>query len=122
MGDRIRIEGIEFHGFHGVPAAEREIGHRYRVDVELELELQPAGRADDVTLTVDYAAAARAVIEVGTGPSVQLVEALAERLAARLLADYPLIAAVELWVAKLQPPVAVNFAASVIHIRRGRSA
>jgi hypothetical protein len=27
-----------------------------------------------------------------------------------------------LWVAKLQPPVAVNFAASVIHIRRGRSA
>jgi dihydroneopterin aldolase len=120
MGDRIRIEGIEFHGFHGVPAAEREIGHRYRVDVELELDLQPAGRADDVSLTVDYAAAARAVVEVGTGPSVQLVETLAERMAARLLADHPPVAAVELWVAKLQPPVAVHFAASVIHVRRGR--
>ena len=120
MSDRIRLEGIEFHGFHGVPAAEREIGHRYRVDMDLELDLRPAGAADDVSLTVDYAAAARAIIEVGTGPSVQLVETLAERMAARILADFPPVRAVELRVAKLQPPVAVNFAASVIHIRRSR--
>ena len=120
MADRIRIEGIEFHGFHGVPAAEREIGHRYRVDVEMELDLRPAALSDDVERTVDYGAAARAVVEEGTGPSVRLVETLAERIAARLLRDYPLIQSVELRVAKLQPPVSVNFQASVIWIRRGR--
>jgi dihydroneopterin aldolase len=120
MKDRIRLEGIEFHGYHGVPAAEREIGHRYRVSLELELDLRAAGTADDVSLTVDYAAAARAVLEVGTGPSVQLVETLAERMAARLLDEFPLLQAVELWVAKLQPPAPIPWAAAVVHIRRSR--
>ena len=120
MADRIRIEGIEFHGFHGEPAAEREIGHRYRVDVEMELDLRPAALSDDVERTVDYGAAARAVVEEGTGLSVRLVETLAERIAARLVRDYPLIQSVELRVAKLQPAVSVNVQASVIWIRRGR--
>ena len=118
--DCIRVEGIEFHGFHGVSAAERELGHRFRVDLILELDLSAAGASDDVTLTVDYAEAARTAVEVGTGPSFCLVETLAERISTRLLQSFPLVEAVELWVAKLQPPVAVQFAASVIHIRRTR--
>lgn len=121
MADRIRIEGIEFHGFHGVPAAEREIGHRYRVDVELELDLRPAGLADDVEQTVDYTAAVRVVLETGTGPSVRLVETLAERMAGLLLERFPRVDAVELRVAKLHPPAPLHFAASVVHIRRSRS-
>ncbi|MFN3651514.1 MAG: dihydroneopterin aldolase [Armatimonadota bacterium] len=120
MSDRIRIEGIELHGFHGVPAAEREVGHRYRVDVTFELDLRAAGETDDFTRTVDYAAAAAAVIEEGTGPSVQLVEALAHRMAQRLLADFPLVGAVELRVAKLKPPTPVLFEAGVVEIRRRR--
>jgi 7,8-dihydroneopterin aldolase/epimerase/oxygenase len=120
MKDRIRIEGIEFYGFHGVTPAEREVGHRFRVDLELELDLRPAGLADDLTLTVDYAAAARAVTGIGTGPSVHLVETLAERMAASLLREFPSVEAVELWVAKVQPPVPLPFAASVIHILRRR--
>jgi 7,8-dihydroneopterin aldolase/epimerase/oxygenase len=118
--DRIRLEGIEFYGFHGVPAAERETGHRYRVDLELELDLREAGRTDDLRLTVDYAAAARLVVEVGTGDSVRLVETLAARMAARLLTEFPLVEAVELSVAKLHPPVPLPVAASVIRIRRER--
>jgi dihydroneopterin aldolase len=118
--DRIVVEGIEFHGFHGVPAAEREIGHRYRVDLRMELNLRPSGLADDVALTVDYGEAARRVVEIGTGPSVQLVETLAERMAAALLEGFPVLNAVELRVAKLHPPIPVHFAASVIEIRRER--
>ena len=120
MKDRIRIEGIEFHGFHGVAAAEREVGHRFRVHVELELDLRPAGLADDVSLTVDYAAAARVVTVLGTGASVHLVETLAEKMAAGLLEEFPQVEAVELWVAKLHPPVALLFTASEIHILRRR--
>jgi dihydroneopterin aldolase len=118
--DRIRVEGIEFHGFHGVPPAEREVGHRYRVDLAMELDLSAAGAADNVAATVDYAAAARVVLEVGTGPSVQLVETLAERMARRLLDEFPSVDAVELHVAKIHPPVAVPIAAAVVEIRRER--
>ena len=120
MADRFVVEGIEFYGFHGVPAAEREIGHRYRADLVMELDTAPAGQADDVSLTVDYAAAARTVVEIGTGPGVQLLETLAERMAARLLADWPLLRAVEVRVAKLLPPLPLQIAAAAVEIRRER--
>ena len=119
--DRILVEGIEFHGFHGVPAAEREIGHRYRVDLSLTLDLRPAGQTDDVTRSVDYAESARIVVQIGTGPSVQLVETLAERMAAALLERFALLQAVELRVAKINPPTPVHFAAAAICIRRERA-
>lgn len=118
--DCIRIEGLEFHGFHGVPEAERELGHRYRVDAALELDLRPSAAADDLELTVNYAEVARTLLGVGTGPSVQLVETLAQRMADAVLQQYPLIQAVALRVAKIHPPVALQFAAAVIEIRRIR--
>ncbi len=118
--DRIHIEGIEFHGFHGVPEAERVIGHRYRVDVILELDLRRAGETDDLGLTIDYGAAAQCALEIGTGASVQLVETLAERMAAALLARFKPVSAVEVRVAKLRPPVPLPIEACAIQIRRGR--
>lgn len=120
--DRIHIQGLEFHGFHGVPAAEREIGHRYRVDAILELDLRPAAAADDVALTVDYGEVARTLTLIGTGPSVCLVETLAEQMATAVLQSYPGVQAIELRVAKIHPPVALQFAAAVIEIRRTRQA
>ena len=100
--DRIRIEGIELHGFHGVPAAEREVGHRYRIDAVLELDLLPAARSDEVEATVDYGEVAREIIAVGTGPSVKLVETLAHRMADRVLERFPQIQAVN-WYGLLAP-------------------
>jgi 7,8-dihydroneopterin aldolase/epimerase/oxygenase len=119
--DRIQVIGVQFHGFHGVPDAEQALGHRYRVDLSLELDLRPAGQADDVSLTVDYAEAARLVVEIGAGPGCRLVETLAERMAARLLERFPKAQAVELRVAKLHPPTPVIFDASIIEIRRVRA-
>src|SRR5690348_16789339 len=104
MTDRIEIEGIEFYGFHGASAAEQEIGHRFRADLTLEMDLAPAGSTDDLNLTAHYGIAAQLVAEIGTGPSVHLVETLAERMAARLLEEFPVVRAVELRVAKLLPP------------------
>ena len=118
--DRIRIEGIEFYGFHGVSAAEREVGHRFRVEVVLELDLRPAALSDDVTATANYAEVSRELLAVGTGPSVQLVETLAERMAARVLASFPLVQAVELQVAKIHLPAPLQVQAAVIELRRER--
>lgn len=120
--DLIHVSGIQFHGFHGVPEAERQIGHRYRVDLVLELDLRPSGQADDVSLTVDYAEAARLVVEIGTGPGCRLVETLTERIAAGLLERFPMLAAVTVRAAKLYPPTPVLFDASTIEIRRAREA
>jgi dihydroneopterin aldolase len=120
MADRLEVQGIEFHGYHGVPEAERAVGVRFRIDLAFELDLRPAGENDDLTRSVDYAAAAARVVEIGTGPSVQLIETLAERMAAALLAEFALIDTVEVRVTKLLPPAVPTFAASSVVIRRTR--
>ena len=118
--DRVEVHGIEFHGLHGVAPEERIVGNRFRVDLAFELDLRPAGEHDDLTRTIDYAAAAARVVEIGTGPSVHLIETLAERMAAALLAEFALIDAVEVRVTKLLPPAVPTFAASAVQIRRTR--
>ncbi|HEX2185324.1 MAG TPA: dihydroneopterin aldolase [Chloroflexota bacterium] len=42
-GDRIRLEGMIFYGYHGVDAAEKALGQRFSVDVELERDLRLPG-------------------------------------------------------------------------------
>ena len=43
MSDRIVIEGMVFQGTHGVYAEEQQQPQPFEVDVELALNLQPAG-------------------------------------------------------------------------------
>lgn len=100
--DKVLLEGMVFHGYHGTLNAERELGQRFVVDLALYLDLGPAGRSDDLTLTVDYGEAHRRTREIVEGEPVGLTETLAERVAAALLSDYPTIAAVQVKVAKPQ--------------------
>lgn len=79
------MEGMSFHGHHGVHPAERELGAHFGVDVELEVDLSGPGRTDRLEDTVDYGEAYLLVREVVEGDPCHLIEALAERIAARLL-------------------------------------
>ena len=83
--DRILLEGMSFFGHHGVYSAEREIGTHFTVDVALELDLSRAGQSDRLEDTLDYRSPYELVRGVIEGDQCQLVEALAERIAERLL-------------------------------------
>jgi dihydroneopterin aldolase len=83
--DRLLLEGMTFFGRHGALPAERELGARFSVDVVLEADLAEAGRSDRLEDTVDYVRAYAAVREVVEGQPCQLLEAVAERIAGRLL-------------------------------------
>lgn len=100
MSDRITLSGLVFQGHHGMYEWERRLGQPFQVDAELFLDLRPAGEGDDPALTVDYCAAYRAVREEVEGRRHKLVEALAEAIAARLLALGPRVEAVTVRVAK----------------------
>jgi dihydroneopterin aldolase len=86
MTDRIVLTNMRFEGRHGVLDEERAAAQPFEVDVELHLDLGPAGQSDDLTMTVDYGDVFRMCGEVIEGPSCRLIETLAERIAARLLA------------------------------------
>ncbi len=89
MKDRIFVEGIKFHGFHGLTKLERQVGVRLSVDVVLEADLERSGRSDRVADTLDYRKVHARVLEVGRGPSHKLLESFARTLLDRLCADFP---------------------------------
>src|SRR3982074_3437602 len=76
---------MAFFGRRGVAPAERELGGRFTVDVELEADLGPAGRSDRLEDTIDYVVAHRLVAEVVQAEPRSLLEAVAEQIAGRLL-------------------------------------
>ena len=88
MNDRIFLEGIKFHGFHGLTRLEREVGVRLAVDVSLELDLEPSGRADEFNATLDYRKVHQRVIELGRGTSHKLLESFAISLIDVLLEEF----------------------------------
>ena len=81
--DRILLEGMVIYGRHGTLPAERELGQPFVVDVELRLDLRPAGLSDDLEKTVDYGEVHRRVREIIEGPPAGLTETVAERIARR---------------------------------------
>ena len=86
--DVIELRGLTWYGFHGAFAEEQRLGQRFIVDLRLGLDLSPAGWSDDLDRTVDYgrvADAARAIVE---GPPFKLIEAVAEAVAAAILAGF----------------------------------
>jgi len=88
VSDRIFLEGIKFHGFHGLTRMEREVGCRLAVDVSLELDLEVSGRHDSVEDTLDYRKVHQRVIEVGRGSSHKLLESFAVELLDVLIGEF----------------------------------
>lgn len=87
MSDRIVLSNMRFEAHHGVHRWERQEGQPFEVDVELLLDLRPAGQADDLARTVDYSRVYDLVKrQVEAGP-FDLIEALAESIATAILAD-----------------------------------
>ena len=121
--DRIVLQGMLFYGHHGTLPAERELGQPFVVDVELHCDLRAAGVADDLDRTVDYGAVYRQVRAVVEGPPAGLTEAVAERIAAAILAEHGRVEAVRVRVAK--PQVRLDggvLAGSAVEIVRYRDA
>jgi dihydroneopterin aldolase len=74
-----------FSGRHGVGEEEQANPQPFEVDVEVHLDLRPAGLSDDLDRTVDYRVVFEICRSVIEGPSRELLEALAERIADRVL-------------------------------------
>ena len=117
--DKIILNGIQFHGYHGVAAAERQLGQKYEIDLELMIDLAAAGKTDDLAHTINYAEVVQRVIEIGTQGSFQLFEALAETIADAILAQFQ-IEEVRIAVKKLSPPIEPTLTYAGVEIRRKR--
>ena len=118
MGDTVFVQGLELYCVIGVQPWERQVMQKVRIDLSMDVECRDAAASDDPTHALDYRAVSKRVQHVIEGSSFRLVEALAERIAAAVLAEFPSAAAVRVRIAK---PGAVRFAEEVgVEIERHR--
>lgn len=115
--DKILARGMTFKGCHGVLAKEKSDPQPFSIDLEMYLDLRAAGQQDDLSLTVDYAQVFEQIRKIVEGESFNLIEALAENIAASLLYRFRL-AGVKVTVYKPQAPVAGEFKYFAVTIER----
>lgn len=118
--DSVVLTGITAKGYHGVFDHERRDGQPFVVDVVLHLDLRPAGTSDDLAQTAHYGELAELVAGIIGGTPFDLIEALAETIAAAVLADFP-VAAVDVTVHKPEAPIGVPFGDVAVTLRRSRA-
>ena len=85
MSDRVVLSGMAFQARHGVHDWEKVEAQRFEVDVELSLDVRPAGLDDDLARTVDYGGVYDIVRQVVELQTFNLIEALAEAIAREIL-------------------------------------
>jgi len=87
--DWILLEGIAAECLVGVYDFERHAPRPLRIDVALACDLRSAGRSDEVADTIDYDAVTALIRQSCERLRPALIERLAEDIAARLLASFP---------------------------------
>ncbi|MFB9146819.1 dihydroneopterin aldolase [Halomonas alkalicola] len=114
--DLVLIESLGVDTVIGVYDWERTITQRLVLDLALATDIRPSAAADDITLTLDYAAISERIQAFAAAHDFALVETFAERLADTLREEFA-IPWLRLTVRK---PGAVPAAAAVgVQIERG---
>jgi dihydroneopterin aldolase len=117
--DRISIQGIDVLGHHGVDEAEREVGQRLNIDVDLYLDLSEAAAGDDIHKTVNYEAVCNLVEQVAGEEEFLLLESLASEIGDRIIGRFGPVCVV-VRVGKSSLPIAIRVGSVVVEITRFR--
>ena len=88
MSDRIVLANMQFQGRHGYYEHELLQPQPFEVDVELVLNLQPAGTDDDLAQTIDYGRVYAIVRQIVESTSFRLLEAIAEAISHEILVEF----------------------------------
>ena len=121
MSDRIFIEGLSLHAYHGVMPHEAKVGQSFNIDLELEIDLSAAARSDKVVDTVSYDKVVECARQAFSAQRFRLIEAAAGRVADAVLAAFPRVNSVKVTIHKPHAPIAATFSDVGVALLRKRS-
>ena len=121
MSDRIELRGLEVRGNHGVFEHEKRDGQDFVVDLVLWTDFTAAAASDDLADTVDYGALALYARDIVAGPTCDLIETVASRIADGVMEMAPGASAVEVTLHKPQAPIPAEFADVAVVAPRSRN-
>lgn len=115
--DTIEIRGLRVFAHHGVFAQERRDGQEFIIDAVVWTDLSRAGASDALGDTIHYGVLAEALAAAAAENPVDLIETLAERLAAVVL-SFPAAERTRVSVHKPSAPIPLPFDDVIVTIER----
>ena len=100
----ILLEGMEFYAFHGCFKEEQIIGTKFSLDLKVEVDTSVSEYSDQLKDTTDYVGLYRCV-KKEMEQKAHLLEHVARRIMDAVIKEFPTIQAIELKIAKLNPPM-----------------
>jgi dihydroneopterin aldolase len=120
MSDRIFINGLSLHAYHGVMAYEAKVGQTFTIDLLLDIDLAAAAKSDKVADTVSYDQVVAVAAETFTAQKFKLIEAAAGKVADAVLAKFARVRAIEVTIHKPHAPIAATFSDVGVVVKRSR--
>ena len=87
--DIIRLNNMIFYAHHGYYQAERELGQKFEVDVEMEADVSKAIQTDSLSDTINYRDIFGLVNGIFSSYKFTLLESLADKIAYDILEKFP---------------------------------
>lgn len=103
--DIIYVEDLEVYAYHGVNQAEKDMGQRFLISLQIFLNLSEAGKSDDLSKTINYAKLCCEVEEEFKREKYDLIEKSAESLANFILKKYIAVEKVTVKIKKPWAPI-----------------
>lgn len=103
--DKILIKDLEIYGFHGVYEAEKNIGQRFLISVEISIDLYKAAIKDDLSSTINYASLCNEIELEFNRNKYDLIETCAEKLCEYILINYTIAEKVKITIKKPWAPI-----------------
>ena len=114
---KIYLEDMEFYAFHGCFEEEREIGTRFKVDLQFETNTEKAQNTDNLEDTVNYLSVYQ-VVKREMEISSKLLEHVGQRILNAVFAEFPEVERAKVKVSKLNPPLGGKLGAVCVEIEK----
>jgi len=118
MKDEIIISGLKVFAWHGVYEEEKEKGQNFIVNARLSLDTSLAGESDSLEDSVDYGKVCLFINDFMRINRFNLLEAVANQMARKIMVRFPMTQSVELEVMKPEAPIPLPFENVSVKITR----
>lgn len=111
----ISLEGMQFYAYHGVYEEEQLTGNHYIVDIDIHTGLNAAASTDDIADTVNYETV-YFICKSEMAKPKHLLETVGASIISRIKHQFDTVAAVEIKIKKLNPPLGGRVASASVQM------
>ncbi|QYJ01866.1 dihydroneopterin aldolase [Henriciella algicola] len=102
--ERVFVENLGIHGFHGLIAEEQRLGQKFYADIEC-LVARDEAPSDTMKDAVDYGKVCDLAHSISASGPFNLIETLAERIGHGVMETFPLVSTVRVRIRKPNAPI-----------------